>query len=245
MPLWLNCGMPKESALPSPAGVALSDPVRDLWFQRLRQSIQDRYMGIPMVKLPEDLRVYEHLLWLSRANVVIELGTKAGGSALWFRDRLAALAACGRIDRPLVISIDLRTTAAQGALESVDPSWRESIALLAGDIRDASLVEEVRRMVPPGARCLVSEDSAHTYETTLAALRGFAQFVPVGGFFVVEDGAVDVEEMRPPNRPGWPRGVLPALHEWLEGEGTAFRMRRDLELYGLSSNVEGYLERVP
>ena len=89
----------------------------------------------------------------------------------------------------------------------------------------------------------MSEDTAHTRESTLGALRGFSQFVPVGGFFVVEDGFVDVEEMRPD--PDWPRGVVPAIREWLAGEeGSRFRVRRDLEMYGLTCRVEGYLQRV-
>jgi cephalosporin hydroxylase len=236
--------MLEEPALPPPVSVELSDPVRNLWFQRILQALTETYMGISLLKLPEDLRVYEHLLWTSRANVVIELGAKVGGSALWFRDRLAALAACGRIESPRVISIDRRTVPAETALDSADPNWRDSITLLNGDVRDAGLLEEVRRLLPSGARCLVSEDTAHTYETTLAALRNFSELVPVGSFFVVEDGAVDVEEMRPPRWEHRPRGVIPALHEWLADEGQNFRVRRDLELYGLSSNVEGYLERV-
>jgi cephalosporin hydroxylase len=234
--------MPKEPALPSPARVVLSEPVRDLWLQRIRQAAQDTYMGVPLRKLPEDLRVYEHLLWRSRCDVVIELGTNMGGSALWFRDRLASLAAYGRIDRPLVVSIDLSTSHASENLDAADPSWRDSISLLEGDVRNADLLEEVRKLLPQGARCLVSEDTAHTYETTLAALRGFSEFVPVGGFFVVEDGCVDVEDMRP--TPTWPRGVLPAIRDWLVGEKFRFRLRRDLELYGISCNPEGYLERV-
>jgi len=40
----------------------------------------------------------------------------------------------------------------------------------------------------------------------------------------------------------WPRGVLPAITDWLAGQ-PSFRVRRDLELYGLSCNPEGYLER--
>jgi cephalosporin hydroxylase len=234
--------MPKEPALPSPARVVLSEPVRNLWLQRIRQAAQDTYMGVPLRKLPEDLRVYEHLLWRSQCDVVIELGTNMGGSALWFRDRLASLAAYGRIDRPLVVSIDLSTSHASENLDAADPSWRDSISLLEGDVRNADLLEEVRKLLPQGARCLVSEDTAHTYETTLAALRGFSEFVPVGGFFVVEDGCVDVEDMRP--TPAWPRGVLPAIRDWLAGEKFRFRLRRDLELYGISCNPEGYLERV-
>ena len=236
--------MLEEPALPPPVSVELTDPLRDLWFQRIRQALTETYMGISLLKFPEDLRVYEHLLWRSRANVVIELGAKERPSAIWFRDRLAALAACGRIEEPRVISIDRRMAPAEAGLDSADPNWRDSITLLHGDVQDEVLPEQVRDLLPPGARCLVSEDTAHTYETTTAALRNFSEFVPVGGFFVVEDGAVDVEEMRPPRWEHRPRGVIPALHDWFESEGKGFRIRRDLELYGLTSNVEGYLERI-
>ena len=86
------------------------------------------------------------------------------------------------------------------------------------------------------------EDSAHTYDTTLAALEGFSRFVPVDGFMVIEDGYVDIEPMR--LRRSWPHGVLPALDDWLAGPaGGAFRVRRDLELYGITSHPGGLLQR--
>lgn len=86
------------------------------------------------------------------------------------------------------------------------------------------------------------EDSAHTRFTTTAALRGFSRFVSPGSFFVVEDGCVDVEAMRVSD--DWPRGVLPALHDWLETPaGAEFVVRRDLELYGISCHPRGYLQR--
>ena len=221
----------------------LSAPVRELWLQRIHQLLFDNYLGVPLHKLPEDLRVYEHLMSMSGCDTVIELGTYRGGSALWFRDRLATLAAYGRIERPHVISVDLSTTEASKSLDAVDPYWRESITLIEGNVEDPALADEVRRALPPGARCLVIDDTAHTHESTLGALRGFSQFVPVGGFFVVEDGFVDVEEMRP--AADWPRGVGPATREWLASEeGSRFKVRRDLEMYGLTCHVEGYLQRV-
>jgi cephalosporin hydroxylase len=75
----------------------------------------------------------------------------------------------------------------------------------------------------------------------MAALRGFSGFVSPGGFMVVEDGCVDVEELRIDD--AWPRGVLPALNEWLETEGTDFTARRDLELYGVTCHPHGFLQR--
>jgi cephalosporin hydroxylase len=234
--------MAPDSALPAPARVALLAPLRELWLQRIHQLLFDSYLGVPMHKLPEDLRVYEHLMWESGCDTVIELGTNLGGSALWFRDRLATLAAYGRIERPRVITVDMSIKQAHDTLGAVDPDWRDTITLVEGDVCDPSLPDEVHRLLPATARCLVSEDTAHTTESTLAALRGFAQFVPAGGFFVVEDGFVDVEEMRPD--PDWPRGVQPAIAEWLADEGRDFRLRPDLALYGLTCHVQGYLQRV-
>jgi cephalosporin hydroxylase len=90
---------------------------------------------------------------------------------------------------------------------------------------------------------MVIEDSAHVYETTRAALELYSDLIPPGGFFVVEDGCVDVPWMR--IKQDWPEGVLPALDEWLATpQGSAFRVRRDLEVYGVSCHPSGFLQRV-
>src|SRR5581483_1475318 len=97
-----------EESFPPPVSVGLDDSIGTYWDSRVRQSCFDWYAGVPINKFPEDLRVYEHLLWASRADVVVEIGTDYGGSALWFRDRLATMARYRRITRPgRVFSIDL------------------------------------------------------------------------------------------------------------------------------------------
>jgi len=230
--------------LPPPVTIDLErDDLRAYWLARARQHTQDTYAGVPLSKFPEDLRVYEHLLWRLRPDTVIEIGTQWGGSALWFRDRLRALRAYGRIDRaPHVVSVDLDQSTARARLAEVDPAFAEEITLLDGDVTDPALPDAVAARLRDGARCLVVEDSAHVEATTAAALAGFARFVPPGGFFVVEDGCVDVEAMRA--APGWPRGVLPALEAWLASPaGADFAVRRDLELYGITCHPYGFLQR--
>jgi cephalosporin hydroxylase len=228
---------------PPPVRLDLRQPALEYWRARAEQHVQDAYVGVPMSKFPEDLRVYEHILWEWAPAVVIEIGTQFGGSALWFRDRLRLLEHYGRIDAPRVISVDLDVAAARAALEGVDSGYGRTITLIEADVRDPALPERVAAFVPSGARCLVVEDGAHLYETTTAALSGFARFVGVGGYFVVEDGCVDVDEMRISE--SWPRGVLPAVRHWLAtDEGRRFDVRRDLELYGMSCHPYGFLQRV-
>jgi cephalosporin hydroxylase len=114
--------------------------------------------------------------------------------------------------------------------------------MLEESVTDPGLPDRVAQLVPERSTCLVIEDSAHVYEATRAALEGFHGFVGPGGFFVVEDGCVDVEELR--LAPDWPRGVLPAVHNWLATPaGKESVVRRDLELYGVSFHPSGFLQR--
>lgn len=230
------------TGLPSSVELDLKSSARQFWLARARQHTTDSYVGIPMAKFPEDLRTYEHLLWQMRANVVIEIGSWSGASALWFRDRLRTMHAYGLIDPPRVFSVDVNQKEAVAAVAAVDPDCEEAITFLEADVRDPALPEQVARQLPENARCFVVEDSAHVYETTYAALLGFARFVPVGGYLVAEDGCVDVEEMRLDD--SWPRGVLPAIADWLASpDGEGFRVERDLEFYGMSCHPGGFLQR--
>jgi cephalosporin hydroxylase len=233
-----------QPTLPSAVSLPFDATIRELWLARTRQHFEDSYAGVPMLQFPEDLRVFEHLLWLSRPSVVIEIGVQSGGSALWFRDRLRTLQQYGLGDGVRVIAIDTDISAAADALAATDPSYAETITLLEADVLDPGLPERVGELLGGDARCMLVEDSAHTYETTRAALDGFAHFVARGGFIVVEDGCVDIEPMRAD--PDWPRGVLPAIADWLASPpGQGFVVRRDLEIYGITCHPQGFLQRTP
>lgn len=211
----------------------------DYWHERVALHHEDDYVGVPMLKFPEDLRMYERLLWEAQPEVVIEVGGLEGGSALWLRDRMAAIAGYGG-PTPRVVCIDTDISSARANLTKADPGYESEITLVEGDILSAETVSLVRDAVGE-ASCMVIEDSAHTYETTSASLEAFGDLVPNGGFFVVEDGYVDVEWMRPSE--DWPRGVQQAIDDWLEGEGSGFTRRRDLEAYILTCHPGGILQR--
>jgi cephalosporin hydroxylase len=228
----------------TPVEQRLELPLRGYWLDRVAQHTHDRYAGVRISKFPEDLRVYEHLMWANRTSVVIEIGTDRGGSALWFRDRLRTLAAYGLIAEFRVVTIDIQAEDVRPHLDGADSRWEENISLVSGDVCDESLPIQVAKLLPREARCFVVEDSAHVYATTMAALTGFARFVPPGGFFMVEDGCVDIAAMR--LEEDWPRGVLPAVGDWLATrEGRSFTTRRDLELYGVTCHPGGLLQRRP
>jgi cephalosporin hydroxylase len=151
-----------------------------------------------------------------------------------------------------VIGVDLATDHAVTVLDRADPGWREQITLIEGDLREPATVARIDAAVDPLARCLIVEDAAHTGEVTRAALEALAHLVPKGGFFVVEDGHVDVERLHPGGPPRIRQlgvrsgGVGLAIDTWLGSEdGRKFERREDLELYGATTNPGGYLQRHP
>lgn len=227
------------------------EPLSTYWRARVEQHLDDSWAGVPLLKMPEDLRTYQHLLWESRADTVIEVGAKWGGSLLWFRDQLRTFVGYGRLEgAPSVVGLDLITSPAETVLDRADPGWREQITLLQGDVTEPETVKAVHAAVRPGARCLVVEDSAHTTEVTTAALNALAPLVHPGGFFVVEDAIVDEPLVYPEGPPLITQtgtqtgGVAAAIDAWLDSpSGREFSARPDLELYGITGHPGGFLQR--
>jgi cephalosporin hydroxylase len=185
-------------------------------------------------------------MWIAAPDAIVELGAQSGASTLWLRDRLRTLHGYGALATdapPRVVAVDIDLDAARHNVALRDPAWADSISFVEGDVCDPSVREAVGVCIPRGAVCMVIEDSAHTAETTRAALELYSDLIAPGGFFVVEDGCVDVPWMRV--KPDWPEGVLPALNAWLATpQGSAFRIRRDLEVYGVSCHPSGFLQRI-
>ncbi len=196
----------------------------DFYRERLHQHTGDSYKGRTLAKMPEDLRVYEHVIWATQPTMIVELGTYAGGSALWFKDRLDTLvgfASC----RVLTVDSDSRPTF---GLES-------GIEFYSGDLADPATVAWVHRNA--FGRVMVVDDSAHTYESTSAALRLYSDLVHPGCYFVVEDGIVDTP------RSIWPGagGVLRGINDFMalsEGWEQHF-----ISPYGLTTDTGGWLYR--
>src|SRR4051794_2407582 len=115
--------------------------LREYWLARAAQHTHDSYAGVPMSKFPEDLRAYEHLLWLDRPDTIIELGVHYGGAALWLRDRLRTLAGYAHTARARVVGVEIHAAAAREHLSRADPGWEADITLIEADVADPETPE--------------------------------------------------------------------------------------------------------
>jgi len=201
------------------------DTLRNYWKARLQLHHFDTYRGRPMAKMPEDMRTYEHVIWATQPEVIVELGAgSVGASAQWFADRLDSLCGGGE-----VIAIDIEPPHPQAAFDDARITFRRA------DLTAKKTVSMVKRLVK-GKRAMVIEDSRHDYDTTLAALRLYSPLVQEGQFFVVEDTIVDDAEMSIFGD----HGVAPAIEAFLSEEPRF--VRQNLDIYGVTMHSGGWLE---
>ena len=58
--------------------------------ERMRKALHHQtYRGVQIVKSPFDMALYQQLIWNLRPRTIIEIGSKAGGSGIYFGDLLS------------------------------------------------------------------------------------------------------------------------------------------------------------
>ncbi|HYO77112.1 MAG TPA: CmcI family methyltransferase [Thermoanaerobaculia bacterium] len=203
----------------------VSDIPYDLLMKIQHGTMNYRYRGVPMLKNPFDLALYAMLLEREQPATLIEIGTHAGGSALWFTDQRPGMQ---------VWSIDLQTPS-----DVSHPSVRfeRGDAERLGDVLTPAVMQSLARPL------LVIEDSSHLARTTAAVLDFFDGWLQRGEYIVIEDGILTA--MRAGE--AYSGGPLRAIHDFLERSGGRYEVDRTLcDYYGrnVTWNVDGYLRRV-
>jgi cephalosporin hydroxylase len=183
-----------------------------------------RYRGLPMLKNPFDLALYAMLLERIQPRTLIEIGTHAGGSALWFADQRPGMR---------VLSIDLQ---APEGVSHPSVEFRRGDARELGNVLTPALMQSLARPL------LVVEDSSHLAGTTAAVLDFFDPWMRSGEYIVIEDGiltAMRVKDL-------YDGGPLLAIHDFLARSAGRYEIDRALcDYYGhnVTWNVDGYLRR--
>lgn len=133
-------------------------------------------MGVEIQKCDDDLLRYRDAVEYSRPDVIIETGTRAGGSALWFHKELGLE----------VISIDVSPQFTRG-----EPYRGPGIQWIRGSSIDLGVVKHVLPLIT-GKRVMVSLDADHHSPHVQAEMATWAPYVSPGCYLVVEDGCFDM-----------------------------------------------------
>ena len=134
--------------------------------------LQTRWRGVPLIKTPLDLWVFQDILYETKPDVVIETGTLYGGSAYYFAS-LFDMFGKGR-----VLTVDI---------EKADVPKHDRIQYLIGSSTAPEIVEQLKNSIQEGETVMVVLDSSHMPDHVLDELRLYSDMVSVGHYLIVED----------------------------------------------------------
>lgn len=169
------------------------------------------YRGLKLLKSPFDLSLYTELISRIRPRSMIEIGSKEGGSALWFADLMSANGIDGT-----TISVDL-----------IPPDLSDQrIRFERGDANELEDVLSAEFLGQLPRPLIVSEDSSHMPDTTLRVLEFFDQYLRAGDYIVVEDGVLS--QLSPEHYRRWGEGPNAAVRDFLASRPGRYEIDRDL-----------------
>ena len=198
------------------------------------------WLGVPIIRLPDDIVVMQELVWDYRPEVIVETGVARGGSVLLSASLQQLTGA-----PPRVLGIDVQIlphtrTALAGHPQSA------GIDLFEADSTSREARTRVVEFVGDAQRAVLVLDSNHTHAHVLGELRLLAPALPVGSFVLVADTLIEeFPRGHFSNRP-WDRGDNPltALREFLM-ENTDFGVDERWSRRGLLSEFrDGIIRRM-
>jgi len=183
------------------------------------------WMGVPCLKTPLDLWVYQEILWELKPELVIECGTYAGGSALYLA-HLMDIMCHGAI---VTVDLEVRPRPAHPRISYLE--GRSSV--------DDQVLTSVSDLARRSRSTLVILDSDHRKEHVIKEMAAYAPFVTAGSYLIVEDTNINGH----PVYPQYGEGPWEAVEEFLF-QCDEFEVDRSREKLFLTFNPGGYLKRI-
>jgi len=202
-----------------------------LWFYDNLIWKQRSWAGVPIQKSPLDLWNYQEIIFALRPDLVIEFGSAAGGSALFFADVLNA----SQIENGKVISVDVTHA-------SIDPRAKacSKIGFVEASSTDKLVQEMLLNERQAVRRAFAILDSDHSKTHVYDEMTSLRPVLRPGDYLVVEDGNINGH----PVLPEWGEGPFEAIAQYMMDYPDDYEYDRQREsAFGWTFSPNGFLIR--
>jgi cephalosporin hydroxylase len=164
-----------------------------LWYYRKRIWDTTTWIGVKTLKSPSDMWNYQEILTSLRPSLVIEFGTRFGGSALFFADVMRQIG-----NRFKLLSVDVDASNISERTRR-DPDV-ELLTLSSVDPRVAERITGLRREYPGPVFAILDSDHAEAH--VLAEMKSIRPVLVSGDYLIVEDTNVNGHPVYASHGPG-------------------------------------------
>ncbi len=199
----------------------------EIWYNAPHTWHYTHFLGIGLMKCPNDLWIYQALINDLKPRTIIETGTYHGASALWFAFLMEML----NIDDGRVFTIDFEDRVRCG---------HPRITFLGGDSTDPKLAEAIREQIK--YPLLISLDADHSAEHVRKELELYAPMCRIGDYLVVED--TNIAWLSDDQGKGGDRGARGGVEDYMTNHQGEWYQDPICERYLLTMNPGGWLKRI-
>lgn len=220
----------------------------DLIFENLAIFTHTKWFGVSIQQNPIDAFALQQTIWDLEPDLLIEIGTNTGGSAIFYANIMREYN-----DDALVLTIDPKDPAHDWA-ESFNhgcPScldvrcssiWNSKhVKFVQGLSTDEKVLQEVSRAAESRKVVMVMHDGSHEYEDVLNDLILYDKYVTSGSYLVVQDTKM-TRIYEPATKNGYP---LRAVEKFLLTQGkNRYAIDKQFEHGLYSQHHNGWLRKM-
>ena len=195
-----------------------------------RGTMDYRYKGVPTLKCPFDLAIYQELIWDLKPATILEFGSYKGGSALWLADLLRAYG----LETTRLLTMDIHS------MHEISDPRVEFVQCDVNNIAASLSDEMMSQLAHP---FLVIEDSSHKAPHVRKVMDFFHEHSRPGDYLIVEDGILSLIM----DETEFEGGPLAAIHAFMAAHPDAYEIDRErCDRYGRNAtwNLDGYIRRI-
>ena len=185
------------------------------------------WLGTPIAKYPTDLLVYQEMIYQLKPDLILDIGTFKGGSALYYATMFDLMG----ITSGRVISVDI-------ALQPGRPQ-HPRITYLLGSSTSEPILKQIRQSIRSNDKVMVFLDSDYSCQHVLAELRAYGPMVTTGSYLVVEDSNVNGHPVYQSFGPG----PMEAIQEFMKGN-PGFQIDESRQKFVLTVAPDGFLRKL-
>ena len=215
----------------------------DLLFEREAKFASSSWLGIQAQQDPSDAFLIQMLLWEIKPDLIIDLGTNTGGSAIFFASIMNYYNPNGKI-----ISIDIKnytinwyngkSSCKKCSNPDLLPLWKNHVTFYQGSTMDPKILFDVEKHVNDAHVVFISQDTSHDASYIYAELKAYSKFVTNGSYILVQDTKLD----------RMLRKSLNSISYYIDkfiSENDKFIIDRDIEnTFYFTHHPKGYLKRI-
>lgn len=210
------------------------------------------FLGLVLMQNPADMWIMQEIITEIRPDFIIETGTFAGGSAVYYATILKQVNSKGKVitvdidPKPRMVNINKLKKENDLLYNRVKEISDNYIEFITSNSVDPALIERLKEQTK-NKKVLVTLDSCHSYEHVLNELILYSQLVSPGSYLIVQDTFLDDKEEwieKYAKCPGWKikKGPMKAVHEFL-GENRDFKVDKSRERFLFTFYPSGYLKK--